>query len=132
MNVYAVRDLKAESFLLPFFMTSHGLATRMVLDALREGGTPLSQYPQDFSLYHIGSWDTVKGVLTHLAQPSLLAHVAELVSQVPSSAAPKADFNYQEVPPQGGRPIPVPGNRGTVIPRKARRARKSAFKKKRA
>ena len=61
MNVYAVKDVKAQLFNNPFIQKSDGVAIRTFAAACEDSQTELNKYPSDFSLYHIGTYDPESG-----------------------------------------------------------------------
>lgn len=63
LGVYTVKDSKAESCLPPFTMRSDGEAVRAFGDTVCKGGTPLSEHPEDYFLYRIGSYNLNTGVI---------------------------------------------------------------------
>ena len=66
---YAVRDMKAEAFMLPFFVPTDGLALRSFTDAANDAQTNMCKWPDDFALFHIGSYDDGTGLLEALPAP---------------------------------------------------------------
>ena len=62
MNVYAVRDNKLGIYTPPFIARVDAEAIRMVLAACRDPNTTVAQYPDDFSLFCVGTWDEEKGI----------------------------------------------------------------------
>jgi len=76
-QVYAVRDVKANSFAFPHFDVSHGQAIRAFGDMVRNPKTPFNSHPEDYSLYNIGSWDEIQGTLVSLKIPVLLSSAIE-------------------------------------------------------
>lgn len=71
LNIYAVRDTKAEAFLLPFFERTNDTALRVVEKAI-ESDANFNAYAEDYSLWLLGEWNDnngcVKGeVPLHLA-----------------------------------------------------------------
>lgn len=71
LRCFAVRDIKAEVFFPPVCHSNMAIAERWFGDLLRDSSTPLSQHPQDYSLYVIGQFETDTAVLE--------AEVAQLV-----------------------------------------------------
>lgn len=72
MKVFCVFDSKAEAFMQPFFMGSIGEATRAWTDLVNDGRSACSRHPADFTLFEIGTWDQLKGVISmHEAKRSL-------------------------------------------------------------
>jgi len=57
LNAYVSRDSKANVYNKPFFLGTHAEAIRAFHQAVKKEGTLLSEHPEDFSLYFIGSYD---------------------------------------------------------------------------
>lgn len=59
VQVFAVRDQKADAFHQPFCAQSVGIALRSFTDEVNRGekGNVMNEHPEDFSLYHLGSYD---------------------------------------------------------------------------
>lgn len=72
MEIMALRDSKLDAFIQPFFAQTIGSAMRAVADMVNgRGDEPPSRHPEDFSLWHLGTWDDV-GVF-ELEAPSKVA-----------------------------------------------------------
>lgn len=71
-QVYAVYDRKAQYYLPPFVCRGDAEATRMFSEAVMTSETPISQYPADFDLVKVGSFDLETGVLTPENIPTLM------------------------------------------------------------
>lgn len=80
-RVFAVRDLKAESFNRPFFLPSIGMAERSFTDEVNRPADDnvMNRYPADFSLYHLGNWDDETARFDQFDVPTLVAHAAEVI-----------------------------------------------------
>lgn len=63
MKCFAIRDVKAEGFNVPFFQPTFGLAERMFKQACEDKESSLSKNPEDFSLYYIADFQPASGVL---------------------------------------------------------------------
>lgn len=57
MEMYAIRDKKAETFFQPMYMPHHASAVRQFSTAIQKGEGDLANYPDDFDLYYIGTYD---------------------------------------------------------------------------
>lgn len=66
-NIYAVYDRKAQSYLPIFQAQREATAVRSFNEALMNPELPLNQYPSDFDLCHLGSFDTDTGVIQPVA-----------------------------------------------------------------
>lgn len=68
VEIFSVFDSKAKAFMQPFYATAPGLAQRMFRDLVNGGQGAVSQYPEDFTLFHIGTFDDATGQVVALAQ----------------------------------------------------------------
>ena len=84
---YSIFDSKAESYSPPFFAGSDGLACRMVSDAASDPGTTLFKHPADFTLYRLGSFDPVSGLITAEIPPKFVANVTTLFTVFPKEGS---------------------------------------------
>jgi hypothetical protein len=62
----AIRDIKANVFAQPYFVTSLGGAVRAFGDEIQraEPNNLMNKHPNDFELYHIGEYDDNTGYLS--------------------------------------------------------------------
>lgn len=79
LKVYAVRDVKAESYGNLITLPAVGLALRTFEDAVNSPGSVLGQNPDDFSLYEIGTYDPIAGIISGYDVPkyitSAISHI---------------------------------------------------------
>ncbi len=59
--IYTVHDVKAETFMPPFFVPSKGLAIRAFEDCVNSKDHHFGKHPADYTLFHLGSFDTDTG-----------------------------------------------------------------------
>lgn len=66
MKIFCVYDSKAETYGTPFFMENKGVALRGFQDVANDSSTQICKYPEDFTLFELGSFDplTAKFVLS--------------------------------------------------------------------
>jgi len=62
-QLYSVYDSKVQSFSPPFIQRNNADATRNFAQAAAEPNSQLAQFPSDFSLYFIGTFDSETGIL---------------------------------------------------------------------
>jgi len=62
-RVFSVYDTKAKLWSTPFFAHSAVVAVRDFSAAAR-GNSSIAQFPEDYELWSIGSWDEETGVFT--------------------------------------------------------------------
>lgn len=70
--VYAVHDVKAGTFMTPFFMQSNGAAIRSFFDAVKDTNHPISKHPEDYTLFHVGTWDDDSGQLVGIVPEAMV------------------------------------------------------------
>jgi hypothetical protein len=75
----AIHDSKSELFGRPLFVRAFGEAERSFADVVNDGKSDYAKYPADFTLFEIGSFDDVTGVLTALAAPRSLGAAVTFV-----------------------------------------------------
>lgn len=77
LQVFTVRDDKAEAFMNPFFMPNQALAVRSIQQCMADPEHTFARFPEDFSLYILGEYDEQSGKFTLLDAPQ---HMANLVT----------------------------------------------------
>lgn len=90
LQFYAFFDKKTAAYRTPFSVKHVAEATRAVQTHLREGKGDICDYPGDFALYFVGTFDQVAGIFSKPdGKPTFTMEVAALL---PSSKEP---FNAQ-------------------------------------
>lgn len=79
MKLFAVRDVKADSFGSPMAIATKGLAIRSFSDACHSPKSELSRYPNDYMLYELGEYEPNSGKITSHATPIWIASAAEMI-----------------------------------------------------
>lgn len=64
-KICVVYDSKAEAYLNPFFVRSSGEAIRGFGDEAnsKSSDSQLSMHPEDYTLFELGTWDELSGVI---------------------------------------------------------------------
>ncbi|WNK14496.1 MAG: nonstructural protein [Microvirus sp.] len=72
--VFAIRDQAVNSHMVPMFFLTKGQAVRAFSDEVnrKDPNNNLNRHPEDFVLYHLGTYDDYSGLLTAV-QPSFIA-----------------------------------------------------------
>ena len=65
-RVYAIYDSKMECYNLPMFMRAHGEMLRTFADLSVDMNTWIGKAPGDYTLFYIGEYDDMSGVITML------------------------------------------------------------------
>ena len=85
-NLYAIYDMKAQTYGTPFPALNDALAARMVTQILQYGGNPdYQRYPEDFSVFCIGDFVDISALVTSHT-PRLVFTLGSLISQVRGGA----------------------------------------------
>jgi len=62
MKMFSIFDAKAAAYMTPFTLQSEAHAKRQLADLLvGNQPSPFSDYPEDFTLMEIGTWDQITG-----------------------------------------------------------------------
>lgn len=72
-QIMSVRDSKTEVFSQPMFFVTKGVALRAFMDEVQRAGSDVSKHPEDFSFWHLGSFDDTTGDFIPLAAPDRIA-----------------------------------------------------------
>ncbi|WNK13825.1 MAG: hypothetical protein [Microvirus sp.] len=73
LNVYAIFDNAARAYLPPFFLLRDTMAIRSFTEAVNSKDHPLNKFPQDYSLFRLGSFDDSSGQIDNESpQPAFL------------------------------------------------------------
>lgn len=84
MKVFALNDSKLGEFGQPFFFQASGQAVRFLQDLVRDSKTSISQHPEDFRLYLLGTYSPNAGTFENLASPEFLAKALDFVEDAPN------------------------------------------------
>lgn len=68
-KLYSIYDSKALAFLPPICAATDGVAVRMFQSAVLKEGHDFNQYPEDYSLHQVGTWEDETGELDQ-AEPN--------------------------------------------------------------
>lgn len=74
-QIFCSRDLKADAFGQPFTSQSIGVAERSFIDEVNRAdvNNPLYNHPEDFQLFHLGSFNDSDGSFDLIIPPRLIA-----------------------------------------------------------
>lgn len=69
----AIYDAKALGFTQPLFVQALGQAVRSFSDSVNDGKSEFARHPEDYTMFHVGSYDDATGLLEALPTPVSLA-----------------------------------------------------------
>lgn len=61
LEVFSVYDEKAKAFISPFILPTTDVAKRTFADCSNDVGHAFFRNPSDYTLYHVGSFDSLSG-----------------------------------------------------------------------
>lgn len=82
LNAYSLFDVKTGLYSQPHFLQTNGHAIRSFALACENADSDLNKFHSDFSLFHIGTFNTETGELTKQL-PKQLATATEFINHVP-------------------------------------------------
>lgn len=95
LKIFSIRDDKAGYFNTPFFQRTTGEAERSLQQLVSDKNTLPGKYPEDYSLYEIGSYDDQTGLITAEDSPR---HIVKAVQFAIAGEAPRALKTDADVP----------------------------------
>lgn len=81
IQVFAVKDKKAQAFLRPFFVPNEEVAKRAIKDVMFDELSDFARYSQDYDLWHIGEFDDQTGKL-HEEVPTHICLLEQLIFEI--------------------------------------------------
>jgi len=77
-KAYSLFDIKAQHYMTPFFTINDGTAIRSLSQMVNEKEPNMvNQYPDDYNLFCVGSFDDSTGVLSPIDHPRSLGLAAQ-------------------------------------------------------
>lgn len=64
MEVIAIKDRALDAYMRPFYAQTIGQAIRMFQDEIKRPDGEMAKHPDDYDLYHLGTWDDQDGTTT--------------------------------------------------------------------
>lgn len=81
LQVFSVHDGAVDAFMQPFYARSKAEALRMLTDTAQDPGSQFAKHPEDFALFHLGTYDDQVGGFELLGAPDHVISVLSLISQ---------------------------------------------------
>lgn len=79
-NVFCIYDSKAQAFLTPFFLPTVGMAVRVFSDCVNSDDHQFGKHPEDYTLFHLGTWDDATCVFDRLDSKKALNNGVEVLA----------------------------------------------------
>nr|QJB18987.1 MAG: nonstructural protein [Microvirus sp.] len=77
-KVYSIRDAKGEIFHTPFYSKTHGEAERNFNQLVNDNKSTVSQFPDDYDLYYLGTYNDQTGLVSSLDTPQHLIKAVQV------------------------------------------------------
>lgn len=90
-KVYSILDRVSRNYGPLFICNTDEEACRTVRHAALYGKSNLSQFPSDFSLYRLGEFDEIVGLIFGAAVPVLVCDVSNIVNVEPENLSLPTD-----------------------------------------
>lgn len=87
--VFAVYDEKARSYGGPIIHPEIGVAIRSFTAAIKNPQSFLNQFPEDYSLYSIGTYDETSGKLVSYPEPQFIIRASDIIQTLKSEPKPE-------------------------------------------
>jgi len=82
-ELLSVYDYIAEAFLPPFTAGNVAVGERTFVDCFQNPEHPFAKNPQDYALFHLGSFEDSTAVITHLIPPRLVSGSRDASGKTP-------------------------------------------------
>jgi len=119
INVYSIFDTKTAAFMQPFFMSTHGSATRAFAEVVNDSTHMIGKSPEDFSLFRLAAFDDNTGIFlpmsdNEISKPEFICQalsLKKLTSSMQNKEKPVSE--HSSVPEHGtedshGQVLPIP------------------------
>jgi len=83
LRMYSVYDIKSKIYHPPQYCHNTGHATRMFTSQFQKAGSVMHDFPNDFQIFEVGSYDDQTAELEGLKNPTLVCSVADLITPAP-------------------------------------------------
>lgn len=83
LQIYSIYDSKAHVYSRPVYLLNADVAHRAALDALQDKSTDLARHPEDFIMFHLGTWDDADCSFGLFDAPAVMFRFHELQIPLP-------------------------------------------------
>lgn len=80
LKIFSIYDEKACVYNTPQYLAHKGEAIRMLQTTVDNKDSMLNKYPEDYSLYCLGTFDDNKGAFRGYSNPELVVRASELIA----------------------------------------------------
>lgn len=80
LQVIALRDAALGAYMRPAFYPSVGVAVRGFTDEVNKQDSPMYAHPEDYAIYHLGTFDDEVGVFKLFPDPIRIGEAVNVKS----------------------------------------------------
>lgn len=91
LQMFAIFDSATEAYASPFFQQARGQAIRTFEDLANDPNTMICKHPADYTLFHTGTYDDQKGIVTSERHANLGKAIEFIQKGSPPNATPISD-----------------------------------------
>ena len=84
LNMYSVFDVKSKIFHPPQFCHNQEHALRYFAMQFKDSSTVMAQYPADFQIFDVGTYDDSTAEIVPTYPPTFVCHVSDIVEAKPN------------------------------------------------
>jgi len=88
VNMYVIYDSKAELYNRPMGFLNHAIALRAATELRDDLTTEVGRHPQDFTMFHIGTYDDSTATFTPLKANTVVVRFHEIPQSTPETDEP--------------------------------------------
>lgn len=79
--MFSVHDSKAEAFVQPFFAPNTAVGLRIFQQNVNDPNTTINSFPEDYTLFELGEFNSDTGMVTYHDSPKSLALALTLIKK---------------------------------------------------
>ncbi len=92
LEIFSVYDSKAGAFIVPFFLPNVAMAVRSIRDAGIDREHMFGRHPEDYTLYHVGTFDDHSSEFTQVLPIKVVGIVSQIVEEYAVSSQEPKDY----------------------------------------
>ena len=81
LDIFAIRDIKAQTYGNPSYFTYKGEAIRAFQDIMSNPNAPFIKHPEDYELFKLGSIDDNTGELIGMKMPEFIIKATDFANK---------------------------------------------------
>ncbi len=93
LRAYSIFDVASGLYQRPFFVGADGEALRLFIDLVAEKDHPVGKHPNDYSLFRLGEFNDISGVLVADSSRECMLTGMQAVSKLVSERGAIPEFN---------------------------------------